>query len=263
MTLSSDQITRFIEDGFVRIDNAFTTQTAAACRDAIDRAASVRWNEPATWRSPVIRLPLLTEPCFRDAANTATLHAAWDQLLCPDRWIMPQGLGSFVLRFPVAGPVEDDGWHIDVSFAGPESDPNDFLSWRANVSSRGRGLLMLFLFTDVSDADGPTRIRIGSHRIIARRLQPFGDAGLSLRDMAANDFSETKDCNVALASGAAGTVYLCHPFVVHAAQRNSGAQARYLAQPPLLTKSPLMLERADSAYNPVERAIRLALNERA
>lgn len=263
MNLSSDQITRFIEDGFVRIDDAFTTQTAAACRDAIDRAASVRWNDRATWRAPTVRLPLLTDACFREAANTPALHAAWDQLLGAGQWVAPNGFGSFVLRFPVAGPVEDDGWHIDVSFAGPESDPNDFLSWRANVISHGRGLLMLFLFTEVSDANGPTRIRIGSHRIIARRLQPFGDAGLSLRDMAANDFSETKDCETALVTGAAGTVYLCHPFLVHAAQRNSGAQARYLAQPPLLTKSPLMLERADSSYNPVERAIRLALNERA
>ena len=42
--------------------------------------------------------------------------------------------------------ASDAGWHIDASFAGADSDPNDFMSWRANVTSRGRALLMLFLF---------------------------------------------------------------------------------------------------------------------
>ncbi|PYO17954.1 MAG: phytanoyl-CoA dioxygenase, partial [Candidatus Rokuibacteriota bacterium] len=32
-----------------------------------------------------------------------------------------------------------------------------------NVQSRGRGLLVLFLFTDVGDQDAPTEILVGSH----------------------------------------------------------------------------------------------------
>jgi hypothetical protein len=31
-----------------------------------------------------------------------------------------------------------------------------------------------------------------------------------------------------------GTVYLCHPFLVHAAQIHRGSQPRFMAQPPLL-----------------------------
>ena len=34
--------------------------------------------------------------------------------------------------------------------------------------------------------------------------------------------------------GDAGTVYLCHPFLVHAAQPHRGVRPRFLAQPPLL-----------------------------
>lgn len=37
----------------------------------------------------------------------------------------------------------------------------------------------------------------------------------------------------ALATGEAGTVYLCHPFLVQAAQRHQGTTPRFMAQPPL------------------------------
>jgi hypothetical protein len=62
-----------------------------------------------------------------------------------------------------------------------------------------------------------------------------------------------------LATGQAGTVYLCHPFLVHAAQLNRGGQPRFVAQPPLQPAEPLRLQRADAAYSPVEQAIRRAL----
>ena len=93
-------------------------------------------------------------------------------------------LGSFPVRFPHADDPGDTGWHVDLSFAGEIDDPderNDFLSWRVNVTSRGRALLMLFLFSDVSERDAPTRIRVGSHLDIARLLEPAGDAGMSLK----------------------------------------------------------------------------------
>jgi hypothetical protein len=217
MSLSPDQIEHFITDGYVRIDGAFSAECAAECRAIIDQTAGVTWNDPATWRAPVIRLPGLSDPPFIEAANALALKTAWSQLLGEENWIPLLGLGTFVLRFPVPGPVQDDGWHIDVSFAGPDSSPHDFLSWRANIQSRGRGLLLLFLFTDVGEKDGPTRIRAGSHRSIARKLAAEGETGLSLRELAANGFEETRDFPMALATGKAGTVYLCHPFLVHAA----------------------------------------------
>ena len=43
----------------------------------------------------------------------------------------------------------------------------------------------------------------------------------------------------ALATGDAGTVYLCHPFLVHAAQPHRGTLPRFMAQPPLLPRGPL------------------------
>jgi hypothetical protein len=49
------------------------------------------------------------------------------------------------------------------------------------------------------------------------------------------------------------------PFLVHAAQPNRGTQARFIAQPPLISAAPLELDRADGTYSPVERAVRLGL----
>ena len=66
-----------------------------------------------------------------------------------------------------------------------------------------------------------------------------------------------------LATGEAGTVYLCHPFLVHAAQRHRGTVPRFMAQPPLHPAQPFQPDRADDDYSPVEIAIREALRERS
>jgi hypothetical protein len=116
---------------------------------------------------------------------------------------------------------------------------------------------MLFLFSDVGEQDAPTRIRAGSHLDMARFLAPAGEAGMShlvLDPMGAGRPE-------ALATGEAGTVYLCHPFLVHAAQMHRGSVPRFIAQPPLHPAEPLRLEREDADYSPVEIAIRRALQE--
>jgi hypothetical protein len=87
----------------------------------------------------------------------------------------------------------------------------------------------------------------------ARRGCPF--------ELAKNGFAETARLREIAASGDAGTVYLCHPFLVHAAQPHRGTRPRFMAQPPLFPAQPLSLDRADGAYSAVELAIREALAE--
>jgi hypothetical protein len=117
---------------------------------------------------------------------------------------------------------------------------------------------MLFLFSDVGEQDAPTRLRIGSHLRVAQMLEPAGENGLSARELVGR-LEETSECPEALAIGEAGTVYLCHPFIVHAGQAHHGSRPRFMAQPPLLPREPLSLVRADKNYSPVEQAIRHAL----
>jgi hypothetical protein len=63
----------------------------------------------------------------------------------------------------------------------------------------------------------------------------------------------------AAATGPAGTVFFCHPFLVHAAQTHHGATPRFLAQPPLYPRVPFELTRSDGDHSLVELAIRLGL----
>lgn len=251
LRLTDSQVQSFITDGFVRIDDAFSSEIAAQCCDELWAEIGLSPDRPEDWRKPVIRVIGKSTPPFVTAANTPRLHTVYDQLVGAGRWLAPQGLGTFPIRFPSAQAPGDDGWHVDTSFG----DSADFMDWRVNIVSRGRALLMLFLLSDVGPNDAPTRIRVGSHQIMARRLLPFGEAGASLRQLAADGFEDSAACRTDLATGAAGTVYLCHPFLVHAAQPHRGTRPRFMAQPPLLPRHGF-----DPALppSPVQIAIRTA-----
>ena len=188
--LTDAQIADFIDNGFVRIENAFPRALADEGRAILWRDTGCDPDDPSTWTRPVIRLGQYWQEPFAKAANAPVLHAAFDSLVGEGRWLPCRALGTFPVRFPSPEDPGDAGWHIDVSF-GIENP--DFMSWRANVFSKGRALLMLFLFSDVGEADAPTRIRAGSHRDIARILAPAGEAGLTLRELAANGFAETAE----------------------------------------------------------------------
>ena len=260
--LSDAEIQQFVDDGFVRLDRAFP-------RDLADQGRAILWrdlpcdpDDPATWTGPVIRLGYYGDEPFKRAVNTPVLHAAFDQLVGRRRWYPRADLGTFPVRFPSPDDPGDAGWHIDVSFASETCDPNekqDFSSWRANITSRGRALLMLFLFSDIGERDAPTRIKVRSHRDIARLLEPAGEAGAS--HWTPDELATALARPEALATGEAGTVYLCHPFLLHAAQMHHGATPRFMAQPPLHPAEPFRLDREDGNYSPVEIAIRLALRE--
>lgn len=254
--LTDDHVEAFISDGFVRIDDAFPAELAAEARAVLWRDMGLDPADPVGWTRPVIRLGHYAQAQFRAAANTPVLHAAFDRLVGPGGWQVPAALGTFVVRFPSPEAPGDDGWHVDASFG---ADNPDFMEWRLNVASRGRALLMLFLFSDVGEHDAPTRLRVRSHIDIARRLAPAGDEGLSLRDLTEDDFAGSAKRPEALATGKAGTIYLCHPFLVHAGQPNRSGQPRFLAQPPLLPTYPLALEGKEGGHVPVESAIRRAI----
>jgi hypothetical protein len=258
--LSAAQIEQFIQDGFVRIDEAFPRHLADEARAIMWRDLPCDGDDPTTWTRPIVRLAGYGGGPFEKAANTAVLHTAFDQLVGRGRWRRRSGLGTFPVRFPHPDDPGDTGWHVDVSFAGPGGNSGenlDFSDWRVNIVSRGRALLMLFLFSDVGEDDAPTRIKVGSHRDVARRLEPAGEAGLSLSQL--GRFGAALDRPLAHATGDAGTVYLCHPFLVHAAQKHRGTTPRFIAQPPLDPAEPFRLDRVDGDYLPVEIAIQQAL----
>jgi hypothetical protein len=244
----------FLRDGFVRIEGAFDARTARECADLLWRETGFARDDPATWTQPVRWVGDMPQPPFAAAVDTPALHAAFDLLVGPGRWVPRRSLGAFPLRFPHPDEPDDAGWHIDGSYL-----PDGETWYFANVRSRDRALLMLFLFSDVTEDDAPTRIRVGSHLDVPPVLAPYGEQGASILRIARRLVEASAHRPVALATGRPGDVYLCHPFLVHAAQPHHGSRPRFLAQPPLHPAVPLETERADGAYSPVELAIRQGL----
>lgn len=247
-------VERFLRDGYVRIEGAFSDEVARECERLLWVEIGLDRGDPATWTEPVHRVGAMARPVFTESANTPLLRDAFDRLVGVGRWAPLLGMGAFPLRFPHADEPDDAGWHIDGSITRPES------RWPyANVVSEGRALLMLFLYTDVGPHDAPTRIRVGSHLDVPTILARYGDEGASVLDVAAEIDTASAHRPLAYATGSAGDVYLCHPFLVHAAQPHHGTRPRFLAQPPLYPAGPHRLDRADAELSPVEIAIRRGL----
>lgn len=255
--LTIEQIHHFVIDGFIKIENAFSTEVADDCRALLWKATPCDPHKPASWTQPVIRIGEMGDEPFQKAANTPILHHAFDQLVGKDNWLPRQSLGSFPIRFPSKEQAHDTGWHVDASFAG--EDANNFFEWRINIYSKARGLLMLFLFSDVTEQDAPTKIKVGSHFKVAEILEPEGEKGLSFMELAQR-LQGISTMEEITATGKAGTVYLCHPFIVHAAQQHHGTTPKFMAQPPLLTKKDFTLSNIDATTCPVEKAIQIGLS---
>ncbi len=224
--------------------------------------------DPATWTRPVVRVLPTEEGPFKAAFDQPRLHAAFDQLVGPGRWLPRPHLGIFVIRFPHLEAPEDTAWHIDSSFppdgfSGRSAVDTDFTQWRVNVFSRERALLMLFLFSPCGPADGPTRLRVGSHLDVPALLRDAGEAGLTGALVSRLAAEASVGRPEVVASGNAGDVYLCHPFLVHAAQAPTGWTPRLMAQPGLANTAPFAVERAHGPYAPVEVAIRRGLGLRS
>ena len=251
--LNDIQIQQFINYGYLKIENAFTEKTAKECIDILWKDTGCDPDNPATWTKPVIWLGDYSQECFKKAINTSVLHSAFDKLIGNGNWLPRNTIGSFPIRFPAVDEPGDTGWHAEASFPG--EDATDFFSYRININSKGRALLMLFIFSDIGEYDAPTRIREGSHLDVAKILQPYGESGLSFMELA-QKLNVTAARKEVLATGLPGTVYLCHPFLVHAAQPHHGKHPRFMAQPPLIPSKAFSLHRIDNNYCPVELAIR-------
>jgi hypothetical protein len=254
LPLTDQDIQSFIQEGYFPLREAFPRELAAECRQLLWDQLDVDPEDRTTWTRPVIRLGEQRAEPFCRAANTARLHGAFDQLVGPGRWVAhPHLAGTVAVRFPVEGDPGDDGWHIDSSFYRHDS-------WAVNLRSEGRSLLMLFLFSDTGSDDAPTRIRVGSHLDVAKMLATVGEDGLSSAEIVLPPAVHERP--QVYATGNAGDVFLCHPFLVHAADRHRGSLPRFLAQPGLLFSQGMTmeLEREDGDYSPIEIAARLGLS---
>jgi len=227
--LRQAEIDSFVADGFVAVRDAVPADVLRACLEEIWSALGdlgVLRDDPSTWRDPVVRISCPESEAFAAAGTQPVLWEAFDQLIGEGRWWHRRGVGGTVpVRFPGDADPGDAGWHIEASI-----DKGG--QWWINHRSQGRGLLALYLFTDVDADSAPTRVRPGSHRDAARILAPAGDQGMPFEQAAQLAAQASAARPTALATGRAGDVFLCHPFLVHAASwPHTGRHPRIIAQP--------------------------------
>ena len=244
----------FVRDGYVAIRGAVDADTTTACREliwaALDRRG-VRRDHPGSWPPFAGNMDGLDGEPFVSAYLAPALTAAYDELIGPGRWkrpVRPANLGkSVMVRFP-AEERANAGYHIEGSYSAPDGSGRGWV----NIRSRARGLLALILFTDVGRHDAPTRLLRGSHLTVPRFLAPYGEAGTD------SDtelwFPSTLCLNTAHATGSAGDVFLCHPFMVHTATwPHRGTAPRMIAQPAVNAPDGFVLDGSDPS--PVAQAI--------
>ena len=230
--LMDGDVERFVREGVFLLKGAVSREIADECRQLLWAATGCDEHEPTTWTKLVIRIEGRGDAPFAAAVNTERLRAAFDQLAGRDRWVPRNGIETFPIRFPVREPPDDDGWHIESTGANAKGDAI------VDPGSRERVLLLLVLFSDVGPDDAPTRVRLGSHHYAARLLVGTGKPVGFLR--AANELvPQTEHLLEVAATGQAGDVWLCHPFVVHAGQRHRGARVTLWGNPRLPALAPL------------------------
>lgn len=250
-TISWVDVRTFVRDGYVAVRGAFDEHTARACRDMIWDSLSAHGISRAdrgTWRPPMVRIACPEGEPFAAAAASARLTAVHDELIGAGRWIRRAGVGGTVpVRFPSEEYPGEVGYHIDGNWwAGQE--------YWTNLWSRGRGLLALFLFSDVGADDAPTRLIAGSHLFVPPILAPAGESGLPGGDVPARLHPSVLCRRAAEATGRAGDVYLCHPFIVHTATwPHRGTTPRMMAQPAIEVPGGFTLDGSDPS--PVAQAI--------
>jgi hypothetical protein len=252
--LSDEEIGAFRAGGYVALRGAVPAPVITACQDLIWadlERQGVRRDDPATWTAPVVRIPCPEGGPFAAAGTTPVLQEACDQLIGPGRWWRREGVGGTIpVRFPSEADPGDAGWHIESSYeVGSE--------WRVNAGSRDRGLLAIYLLTDVEPDGAPTRLRPGSHRDVPPILATAGDEGMAWLPAAQQAAEASAHRPTALATGRAGDVFLGHPFLVHAASwPHRGRFPRMIAQPGVALYGQYALHaEAGETPPPVQQAI--------
>ena len=287
-TLTETQVSQFERDGFVKLESAFPRESALAAQDFLwERLAAggVRKDDRTTWAEPMVHLKEnYADPMFQ-VCQTDRLTGAIEDLIGRDRWAdkgEPVYWGWWPVNFAVGADkpwtVPTGGWHWDG------------IQFKHSVDAPDQGLLLLPMFSETGTHGGATLIAAGSHRPVARLLaqHPEGvDIHEALRlsnatypwlsaltgraggpeDRVAYFMEQDgqddtgQPLRVMEATASPGDVYLCHPFLYHAASQNHSGVPRFMCNRTTPLKERMNVKTLTPDSSPVERSIYHALTE--
>lgn len=251
--LDSDRREQFLQQGFVAIEDCFTAEAAAAYTSSIWTRLGYDPDDTSTWAEPSIHMPTHRTIDVKTFAPKAW-QAACELLGGEDRVRQPYTWGDgFIVNLHEGSdrPWEEaspqaPGWHKDGDF------------FRHFLDSPEQGLLTLVLWSDVRHQGGATFVATDSVGHVARFLAEHPEGVLP------NAFSQAhlidRCSEFAEGTGKLGTVYLLHPFILHAKAQNVSWTPRYITNPPITLREPMRFDR-DSLddHSLVEQAVLRAL----
>ncbi|MDF2959146.1 MAG: hypothetical protein K0S39_881 [Paenibacillus sp.] len=299
--LTPMEIEQFMENGYVKLEEAYPRKLALEAQNFLwGRLGNqgVHKSDPTTWTQPMVHIKETYDDDVFQVCNTSRLADAVEDLIGEGRYAQRIVYGEDTRKtrwgwWPVnfssgadqQWTVPAKGWHWDG------------IQFRHFVDSPDQGLLCLCLFSDVVPQGGGTLVAEGSHKLVARFLkdQPEGieladgikAAGGShpwLAELMGNSAEEAGSVmdryekfmnryytdadgirlKVVETTGVAGDVFLCHPFLFHAASQNHTGTPRFMCNRTTPLKEKMSLNRANDAdYSPLERSIRRALAKTA
>jgi hypothetical protein len=238
--VSSTEVEQFILQGMVRIRKAFAVATAVRLQEALWRrlaAHGILPGDRSTWQRPFSGIGSTGD--YQEAAD-GRLHRVYDQLIGAGCWQMPTSWGQTRVTFPqlsTAWHLTSDAWHSDY--------------WPSDTSPAG--LLVIACLSELRPSGGGTLMVAGSHRALARYAAGLTEEqrrwknGRKSRGFAEytpwlSELTEGRPCvgrrtdrfmhqehitehgerlRVVELVGEPGDVWLCHPYIYHAASMNT------------------------------------------
>jgi hypothetical protein len=228
-----------MRDGFVWLRGAVPSHVVAEIKQGAAARVPSDCSDP--WylaTAAVYDLPVLVQ------AITPRTRGAFDSLVGEGRWHVA-GIWGFPTRLP--GPCRVQ-WHIDGD-------------WFTHHTTSGEQVLTpIFLWEDVGPADSPTLLSPGSHHRVARFLSSAEPSGVPGSEIHAFIHERLQVGETVSATGAAGDVVVCHPFLAHTINPVGPHRPRYISNVAVHGFAPLNLDATAGALSPVEAAVAEALD---
>lgn len=251
--LDADQREQFLAQGFVRVDNCFSPEAASEYTSSVWTRLGYNPDDQATWAESSIHMPTHRTFDVKTFAPKAW-QAACELVGGEDRVKQPYSWGDGFIVNLYEGA--DRPWEEASAKAPGFHKDGDF--FRHFLDSPEQGLLTLVLWSDVKHQGGATFVATDSVGWVARFLAKHPEGVLP------SAFSEAKlieQCSeFAEATGSVGTVYLLHPYILHAKAQNVTRTPRYITNPPIQLREPMRFDRENfSDHSLVEQAVLRAL----
>ena len=224
--LSPDHVRRFIDAGALRPRT--TPFPPPRPPPPSGPALGLSPDDPAGWTRPVVRIPHLAHPALVAAANAPRLTAAYDALVGEGRWVPPTAVGSIPVRFPSPEDPGDAGWHVDMALGLRRARLHGLARERPQRRPRAPRPDALLGRGRRRRADPPAA-RLAPGRGAAPPAARARGA-LAARPRGGRLRGDGGPARRRSPPGPAGTAWLCHPFLVHAAQPHRGRVPRLMAQ---------------------------------